>query len=131
MHATELDVRFSELDPYGHVNHAVYLNYLEMGRIDALTALGISLAWLQHEGFQVPVVDVHVAFRAPAMLDDRLTVLSALSELRTASARWEQRILRGEEELASANVRTAITDGSGRPCRGPAELQEALQTLRQ
>lgn len=131
MHATELDVRFSELDPYGHVNHAVYLNYLEMGRIDALTALGISLAWLQHEGFQVPVVDVHVAFRAPAMLDDRLTVLSALSELRTASARWEQRILRGEEELASANVRTAITDRSGRPCRGPAGLQEALQTLRQ
>ncbi len=36
MHSTELKVRFSELDPYGHVNHAVYLNYLEIGRIEAL-----------------------------------------------------------------------------------------------
>lgn len=131
MQATELDVRFSELDPYGHVNHAVYLNYFEMGRIDALRAAGFSLAWLQEEGFHLLVVDVGVAFRAPAMLDDRLTVRSALSELRSASARWEQRILRGDEELASATVRTAITDRRGRPCRAPRGLREALQTLRQ
>ena len=32
-HATRLTVRPYECDSYGHVNHAVYVNYLEHARI--------------------------------------------------------------------------------------------------
>ena len=34
-HETTIAVRFSELDPYGHVNHAVYLTYFEQARCEA------------------------------------------------------------------------------------------------
>ena len=31
-----IEVRTSELDSFGHVNHAVYLNYFEHARFEAL-----------------------------------------------------------------------------------------------
>ena len=39
-HITELSVRSYECDSYGHVNNAVYLNYLEFARMDFLDASG-------------------------------------------------------------------------------------------
>ena len=29
MHEKEIEIRWRDLDPYGHVNHAVFLTYLE------------------------------------------------------------------------------------------------------
>ena len=34
-HVTAIKVRFTELDPYGHVNHAQYISYFEHGRTEA------------------------------------------------------------------------------------------------
>ena len=34
-HVTSLAVRFNELDPYAHVNHAVYATYCEVARTEA------------------------------------------------------------------------------------------------
>ena len=39
----QLKVRHYEVDQYGHVNHAQYVHYLEVARIEALDALGLSL----------------------------------------------------------------------------------------
>ena len=130
MHTTALQVRFSELDPYGHVNHAAYLDYLEVGRVEALEAVGVPLGWLQDEGFHVPVVGLEVRYRRSARLGDRLEVVSGLAELRTVSARWDQRILVGGEEIVAATVRCAVTDREGRPRPGPEGWLERLAPLR-
>jgi acyl-CoA thioester hydrolase len=74
MHTTDVKVRFGELDPYGHVNHAVYLSYLEAARVEALSAVGFGLDRLQREGLHVVVVDLRVRFHRPAVLGDTLTV---------------------------------------------------------
>jgi YbgC/YbaW family acyl-CoA thioester hydrolase len=47
--STRLRVRFHELDPCGHVNHAVYLSYLEAARIDHLASRGVELLALAAE----------------------------------------------------------------------------------
>jgi acyl-CoA thioester hydrolase len=39
-----LKVRHYEVDGYGHVNHASYVHYLETARVEALEAVGLSLA---------------------------------------------------------------------------------------
>ena len=36
MHQLDIKVRFCELDPYGHVNHSIYVQYFEAGRVEAL-----------------------------------------------------------------------------------------------
>ena len=32
----EIQVRYADIDSYGHVNNAVYLSYFELGRINFL-----------------------------------------------------------------------------------------------
>lgn len=126
---TLIRVRFHELDPYGHVNHAVYLNYFEQARIDLLERIGFGLPRLAELGHHIVVVEAHVRFRAPALAGDRLEVRTEIAELRRASSRWHQRLLRGDDLLATNDVRAAITDLSGRPTTPPAGLGEALAGL--
>ena len=129
MHETRLQVRWSELDPYGHVNHAVYLTYLEQARIGALESLGWGMEALAALGFRVVVVRADLRFRAPAVASDDLTIVSGIAELRPASSIWRQEIRRGGEVLVEAEVTGACTDLEGRPRRAPARLQEALRRL--
>lgn len=125
--ATAVDVRFHELDPYGHVNHTVYLTYLEVARVELLAAHGVELTELAaRTGTQLVVVGVEVDYLAPAMAGDRLTVTCEVVEQRRASVRFRQAVVRGDHALVRARVRTAVLDGQGRPRGLPDELRSAL-----
>lgn len=130
MHTTEIRVRFSELDAYGHVNHAVYITYFETARIEALAAVGLGLDRLQREGFHLVVVELQVQYARSAAFGDLLTVETEIREVRPASSRWWQRITHNGEVVAALTLRGAFTDSSGRPCRVPADIVAALAPLR-
>jgi YbgC/YbaW family acyl-CoA thioester hydrolase len=129
MHRTPIHVRWGELDPYHHVNHAGYLTYLEHARISALDSIGWGMEELRRRGQQVVVVEIEVRFRTPATAGDELIVETWLQELRGASSRWGQRVLRGEEVVLEASVRAASTTLDGRPVRTPEAFRAALAAL--
>jgi len=129
-HTTTIDVRFAELDPYGHVNHAVYLTYFEVARTEALVACGIPLQVMAERGFQLVVIALEVKFRSAANAGDRLVAETEVSELRRASGVWSQRLLRADEVMVTAEVTAAVTDRSGKPTRPPEWLFPALEQLR-
>ncbi len=131
VHETTVNVRFSEMDPYGHVNHVVYLAYLEQGRIDLMDHIGWGLDKMQEQGLGVVVVEVQIKYAAPASYGDELTVRTSVEELRRASSWWRQEIVRGDTLIASARVRGAMSDLSGRPTRPPEGLFEALEPYRE
>ncbi len=125
--STTVRVRFHELDPYGHVNHAVYLTYLEAARIDHLAARGVELLRLAAEtGAQLVVVGLEVDFLAAAVAGDELEVTCSVLERRRASTWFTQEIRRGPTVLVRARVRTATLDRHGRAARQPAALVAAL-----
>jgi YbgC/YbaW family acyl-CoA thioester hydrolase len=126
---TSIRVRFHELDPYGHVNHGVYLNYFEEARVELLERIGFGLSRLQKLGHHIVVVEVNVRFRAPATAGDVLTIESTITDLRRVSSTWHQRMLRGDELIATNDVRAALTDLKGRPTAPPPGLAQALQGL--
>lgn len=134
-HRTEFPVRFVEIDPYGHVNHAVYVTYLEVGRTDALAACGLGLAELADSGFQLVITGLEIRYRGAAVLGDTVAVETELSALRRASGTWAQRVLRvapdgGDEEvLVTAEVSAGVTDRTGRPTRPPAWMMERMALL--
>lgn len=129
-HLSSLAVRFAELDPYGHVNHATYATYFEVGRSEALEAIGLPLHELAEQGYQFVVTELAIRFRRAAGAGDRLTVETAVSDVGRASTRWSQRLLRGSELVATAELRVGVTDRSGRPSRPPAWLLGRLDPLR-
>ncbi len=136
-HRSTLAVRFNEIDPYGHVNHSVYVTYLEVGRTEALAHCGVSLEHMAERGIQMVVTTLEVRFRSPARGGETVIVETELGEMRRASGVWNQRILRiddgpdgnTETELVTASVTAAVTDRTGRPIRPPDWLFPALAPL--
>ena len=130
-HLTPIVPRFGELDPYNHVNHAVYVAYFEAARCIALEDIGMALSDLADRGVQIVVTTVELRVREPATGRDRLTVETEVAEIRRASSRWKQRICRDADGkvLVEALVTAGVCDSMGKPMRPPADLMEALATL--
>jgi acyl-CoA thioester hydrolase len=125
-----LRVRFHELDPYGHVNHGVYLNWFETARIEAMEALGFGLPTLRDRGIHLVVTEVNLRFLRPALAGDEVVVESEIRDLRRATSWWHQRAVRDGDVLAEVDVRSGSVDPTGRPVTAPRDLVAALQSLR-
>ena len=130
MHQTTIHVRWGELDPYNHVNHATYLSYFEHARVSALDAIGWGMDQLSEAGYQVVIVRADVRFRRPATAGDTLVITSELVELGASQSQWHQEIRRGTELIAEADMYAACTNLEGRPVRTPEVFKSALNDLR-
>ncbi|MEZ5375608.1 MAG: thioesterase family protein [Acidimicrobiales bacterium] len=130
LHRTEISVRWAELDPYAHVNHAVYVGYLEVARAEALDHIGLSLPMVSKAGLQFVVVELNVKYKRAAEMGDQLVVETSLDRTSRATSTWHQRILRGDEVMIVGSVTAAVTDATGRPVRPPQWISDALERLR-
>jgi acyl-CoA thioester hydrolase len=128
IHRTHISVRFYELDPYGHLNHSVYIQYFEVGRIDLFASFGWTLRGLAELGTQVVVSSISTSFLAPGVESDQLVVESWVEEVKRVTTTFGQRIVRGEEVLAFQTVVGACLNLDGRPRRFPEEMSEAMRS---
>jgi acyl-CoA thioester hydrolase len=127
----QLKVRHYEVDQYGHVNHAQYVHYLEVARIEALEALGLSLAEMRRQGYLIVAADLSVKYLAPARSGDTLEIMTYVREIRGARSIWVQEIRDVVEQrlLVTAEVTGAFATEDGRPARAPASFREKLGAL--
>lgn len=128
VHRLEVRVYYEDTDLSGAVYHANYLKFCERGRSDCLRLIGIH----HHEmvgrlGFVVRRMNCD--FRAPARIDDLLTVETRFGEFAGARMELDQQILRGDELVFAATVTVVLVDASGRPKRLPTELTEKFARL--
>src|SRR5262249_17600659 len=127
----QLKVRHYEVDQYGHVNHAQYVHYLEVARIEALDALGLSLGEMRKQGYLILAADLAVKYLAPARSGDPLEIVTYVREIRGARSIWIQEIreLDSGRGPVPAGVRGAFAPEDGRPARTPAAFREKLAPL--
>lgn len=100
-------VRFHECDPLGHVNNAVYLNYLEQAAIDHATAVGWSQAELEEKAGGVFVARRHeIDYLRPAVEGDLLEVITWAETMGMATAmrRYMIRKVVGSDEPEPAGL---------------------------
>ncbi|SFJ38850.1 (3S)-malyl-CoA thioesterase [Aquamicrobium aerolatum DSM 21857] len=118
-------VYYADTDFSGVVYHARYLEFLERGRSDFLRLAGVhhtELAEGKHGEKLVWVVRrMEIDFKAPAKIDDVLTIDTRTESLSGARIFMAQQIRRGDEVLIEARVEAAIISESGRPRRFPKE----------
>ena len=127
----QLKVRHYEVDQYGHVNHAQYVHYLEVARIEALEALGLSLAEMRRQGYLILAVELSVKYLAPARSGDPLEIVTYVREIRGARSFWVQEIrdVVSQRLLVTAEVTGAFATEDGRPARVPASFREKLAAV--
>jgi acyl-CoA thioester hydrolase len=118
-------VYYADTDFSGVVYHARYLEFLERGRSDFLRLAGVhhtELADGKHGEKLVWVVRrMEIDFKAPAKIDDILTIDTRTESVSGARIYMAQQIQRGEDVLIEARVEAAIISESGRPRRFPKE----------
>lgn len=127
-HLYPVRVYFEDTDLSGIAYHANYLKWCERARSDLLRVLGINqrAAFEAGEGVYA-VSEAQIKWHRPAKLDDDLVVETRAVDLRAASARMEQRVLRGEELLAQVDIVAAFVTPQGRPRRQPEEWRRLFQ----
>ncbi len=123
IYRTELEVRGYELDGFGHVNHANYLNYFEFGRWKLLAEERITMTDFRGWDRFPVIAGVEIRYLRPTVMGDRLTIETKLVSHGRSSTFFEQRILKGTQEVCVAKVRSVLVDGKGKPAEAPPELQ--------
>ena len=128
-HSIPVRVYYQDTDAGGVVYHAQYLSFMERARSELLNAAGIDLARLTAERRVLFLVfEITIRYRAPARLNDLLTVSAEVAKMGRASLVFAQRVQRGAELLTEAEVTVALVDRDRlKPARMPAELERALQ----
>ena len=121
-HESTLTTRSYECDSYGHVNNAVYLNYLEYARIRFLNAVSAPYAELRQKGIGLVVVRICIDYKAPVGAEETLRIVTRPLKKQRARVIFGQRILRGDELIVDAEVMWACVDDQGRLIRIPPEL---------
>ncbi|WP_297793531.1 thioesterase family protein [uncultured Eudoraea sp.] len=121
-------VRYGETDQMGVVYHGNYPQYLEMGRVEWLRALGISYKSMEENGIRLPVISLQLKFIKSALYDDLITVVTKLKKTPTAKIEFDYEIYNEAKELlAEANTILAfINMETNRPVRCPESVLERL-----
>ena len=126
-HQFPIRVRFYELDPYRHVNHAVYIQYFEAARVELLREAGLTLQGMMDDGVMIVVTDIATRFIRSAGGNDDLVVETEVLEFKRVSSRWRQRLVRSGEVIVEQELGAAVTNLEGRPIRFPEPMVERLR----
>ena len=123
-----IQVRWRDLDAFGHVNNATFASYLEMARTEAWTEL-----FGGRDALEIPffVKRLEIDYRRPIDLDDEVRVWLRVGETRGASFTFEYLVEAGGEVAATAVTKLACVDKqTGRPVPIESSVRTTLETLR-
>lgn len=132
VHTLRLRVRQYEIDSFGHVNNAVYLNYLEQAAIEHAAALGFSHERLRSLGGLWVVRHHEIEYLAAAVEGDDLAILTWLESISGVRAVrcYEIRNTSTEKRLIVARTLWVWVDATtGRPRPHPPEIARELACL--
>ena len=125
------------MDSFGHVNHAVHLNYFEQARFEALAKCGFTYDVLAQRGWAIHVVRIEVDYLSEVLLGDRLRIRTWAGEFRRTSIDMLQEARRDPREgeadstpVARARVVAVWIGENGRPIRVPDEVRDGFGELK-
>jgi acyl-CoA thioester hydrolase len=101
---TPIELRFSDLDLYGHVNSVVYFSYLESARLRLFRGFYLELA-----GKRIFTLVAHAEcdYRLPILFGDKLFVSVVVGRIGATSFDLDYRLHDGAE-ITYATARTTI-----------------------
>jgi acyl-CoA thioester hydrolase len=122
-------VEYHHTDQMGVVHHSNYVKFLEVARTEWLRANGLTYAEMERRGVMMPIVDVAVKYRNPALYDELLSVTAFVDEAPMARMTFRYEV-RGEDgrDIASGSTTLGFIDKeTRRPVRAPQWLLEVIK----
>ena len=125
-------IYYEDTDAGGVVYYANYLKFAERARTEFLRHIGFGNQQeiLQKDKFAFMVRHVEADYRAPAVLDDFLTISCETIEQTGATVTLLQQIKRNEDVLVEIKVKAVYVSLEKRkPMRMPADMVEKMKKI--
>jgi acyl-CoA thioester hydrolase len=105
-HRTTLQVRFRDIDAFGHVNNAVFFTYVELARIRYL--LDVLEPAEPFERMPLILARVELDFRSPIFFGDEVNVASRVERIGRSSFDMRHRMTVRDAERLVGDVHTVL-----------------------
>ena len=126
-HRTTLQVRFRDIDAFGHVNNAVFFTYVELARIRyLLDVLGVTADF---STLPLILARVEIDFRSPIMFSDEVTVETRVDRIGRSSFAMSHRMTAGDDERLVGDVQSVLVTydyANARPMPVPQEWRDRM-----
>ena len=126
MAETTFHVRYAETDQMGIVHHSAYIVWFEEGRSAWSRQAGRPYADFERAGYLLAVSEVGARYLIPARYDQRVTVRTRVSQVRSRLIRFEYEVLAADtgERLVIGFTSHICLDRQGKPSRIPEEWRQ-------
>jgi acyl-CoA thioester hydrolase len=126
-HRTTLQVRFRDIDAFGHVNNAVFFSYVELARIRYL----LEVLEPDHPFERLPLIlaRVELDFRSPIMFGEDVVVETRVDRIGRTSFGMSHRMTAGAEGRLVGDVQTVLVTydyQAARPVPVPPEWRRLI-----
>ncbi len=105
-HRTTLQVRFRDIDAFGHVNNAVFFSYVEQARIRYL--LDVLQPDEPFDRLPLILARVELDFRSPIYFGDEVTVETRVDRIGRSSIGMSHRMTAGADGRVVGEVGTVL-----------------------
>lgn len=103
--STPIELRFSDLDLYGHVNSVVYFSYLETARVKLFSGF---FSELTKQQIFTLVARAECDYKQPILFGDELIVSLTVSRIGTTSFDLTYQLHNGGEKIYATAVTTMV-----------------------
>lgn len=105
MHTIPIQIRFNDVDQMGHVNNAVIMEYLDLGKDAFFSAHGVPPT---KGDFTIMVVHYDVDFKSQIYYHDTIHVETEVEKLGNKSLTVMQRVVNSETDTICVECRTVM-----------------------
>lgn len=105
-HRTSLQVRFRDIDAFGHVNNAVFFSYVEQARIRYL--LDVLRPDEPFDRMPLILARVELDFRSPIQFGEEVTVETRVDRIGRTSFGMRHRMTAGADGRLVGDVQTVL-----------------------
>lgn len=122
-------VRYGETDAMGHAYYGSYLLWFEQARGTWCRDHGFTYKSLEERGLFLPVVEVHVRYRAEVTYDELVAVKVWVPEIKRASIRFDYEVIKEDGRVATEGHTWHVFMGAARKAVSiPADVLDLLKS---
>lgn len=104
-HTLPIQLRFNDVDKFGHVNNTVYFSFCDLGKTEYFASVCPNVDW-EKDG--IVVVHIEADFLTQIFASDHIAIQTAVSEIGTKSFHLIQRVIDVETEEVKCICNSAM-----------------------
>lgn len=104
-HVAPVQIRFSDVDQYGHMNNSVYFSLYDLAKTSYFQDVFGNEEW---KNFNVVVANINADFLAPVFFSDKLIIETAVIHLGHKSFTLLQRAINQASSVLKCQCRTVL-----------------------